>query len=120
LTVLSRLSQQRLDLHEVVVEALGRNAAQCLHEAAVVATETPGDLPRLAEQAFRRLTPAIKSHVAGLLSPLLQEKSVQLAELNCVVSGYLVEKSHQKQSRRTVILLCHSADGFNRAALCFR
>ena len=55
LTVLSRLSSQRVDLHEVLVEALARNAGHCFQNAAVVATETPGRLPKLAEQAFERL-----------------------------------------------------------------
>lgn len=102
LTVLSRLSSQRLDLHEVLVESLTRNARHCLQDAAVVATETLGDLPRLVETAFGRAPPAIKSQVAGLLRPLLQEESVQLAEFACVVTEYLVEKSSQKQSRKAL------------------
>jgi hypothetical protein len=102
LTVLSRLSSQRLDLHEVLVEALVRHAGQCLQDAAVVATETPGDLPRLAQQAFARLARAIKSRVAGLLSPLLREESVQLSELACVVWEYLVGKTGHKQSRKAL------------------
>jgi hypothetical protein len=102
LTVLSRVSAQRLDLHEVLVEAFAHNATHALQDAVVVATETLGDLPRLAEQAFGRLPPAIKSQVAGVLSPLLHEESVQLAELDCVVSEYLVEKSRHKQSRKAL------------------
>ena len=96
LTVLARLSDKRPDLHETLADALAYHFAHCYLEVLVVATETHGHLPALAETAFARLQPALKSQVAGLLEPQLRQESVQLAELGCLVTEFLVEKSRQK------------------------
>jgi tetratricopeptide (TPR) repeat protein len=102
LTVLARLSTQRADLHEILVEALIRHFGHCVQDVVAVATETTGHLPRLAEIAFTRLSLATKSQVSGLLSSPVVENSVQLAELNCLVKGYVVEKWRQKQNIRAL------------------
>ncbi len=96
LTVLARLLDKHPDLNETVAEALARNFAHCYQEALAVAVETTGDLPAAVEKAFERLQPKEKSQVAGLLEKKLLQESVQLAGLACLVTGYLVWKSHQK------------------------
>ena len=96
LTVLSRLSYQRPDMHEVIVQALMRHFGRYYQDILAVATETVGSLPLLAEIAFTRLALASKSQLAGLLSPRFQEESLQLAGLACAVSGFLTEKTKQK------------------------
>src|ERR1043166_394238 len=93
LTVLARLSNQRQDMHEILTEALKRHFASCCQDIFVVAAETNSLLPELAEAAFNQLSFANKSQVAGSLKSLIYEESVQLARLNCAVSGHLVEQS---------------------------
>lgn len=100
LTVLARLLDKHPDLHETAAEALARNFAHCYQDILAVAVETSGDLPAAAEKAFERLQPAEKSQVAGLLEKPLLQDSIQLAELACLVTGYLVWKSHQKYLRK--------------------
>ncbi|MBU4583538.1 MAG: glycosyltransferase, partial [Proteobacteria bacterium] len=100
LTVLARLSGQRLDLHETLVDALVRHFAHCYQEMIAAAIETPGRLSTLAEAAFTRLLPASKSQVAGLLEPFFHEESVQHANLSCFVMEFLVAKYRQKLSKR--------------------
>jgi tetratricopeptide (TPR) repeat protein len=101
LTVIARLSTQRLDLQETLVDALSRHFRHCYQDTVAVSTETPSRLPELAELAFARLPAANKSQVAGLLAPLLKEESVQLAKLSCLVSEYLVEKYQENFKRRS-------------------
>ncbi len=103
LTVIARLSSQRLDLHETLSESLASHFSHCCQDIVSVITETNGQLPLLAETAFTRLSPAVKSQVAGLLSPMLREESVQLAELSCLVTEYLAEKGRQKQLKKSNI-----------------
>ena len=100
LTVIARLSDQRPDLHETLIDALSRHFAHCYHEILLVAVETGGDLSQLAEAAFNRLPRAAQSQLAGLLNPLLGQKSVQLASLACAVSGFLVEKAQRKYTKK--------------------
>jgi glycosyltransferase involved in cell wall biosynthesis len=103
LTVIARLSGQRLDLHETLIEAMVRHFAHCCHEIAEVSMETTGCLPYLAEAAFARLSPAIKSQVCGLLESVISEESVQLAELSCLVTGFLVGKCHEKLTKKNCV-----------------
>jgi glycosyltransferase involved in cell wall biosynthesis len=100
LTVLARLSDQRPDLQEMLVESFVRNFGHCCQEIFAVGTETTSRLPVLAEAAFERLSPSSKSQAAGLLAQLLIEESVQLARLNCKVSEYLAEKYREKFKKR--------------------
>jgi tetratricopeptide (TPR) repeat protein/glycosyltransferase involved in cell wall biosynthesis len=96
LTVLARLSTQRSDVQETLVEAFAQHFTHCYQELVAVGAETTSHLPALAELAFARLPSFTKSQAAGLLEPLLMGKSVQLAELSCMVSEYLVEKARDK------------------------
>ncbi|MBP8789289.1 MAG: tetratricopeptide repeat protein, partial [Azonexus sp.] len=100
LTVLTRLASQRLDVHEIVVDALVRQFPHCVHDVVAVATESTGQLARLAEAAFARLAPQPKSQVAGLLGSRLAEDSVQLSGLYLLVSGHQVEKWRKKKERK--------------------
>ena len=100
LTVLARLSSHRLDLREIIVEALVDHFPQCAHDVVAVATETTEHLSRLAETAFLRLESAVKGQVAGLLRSQLQEESVRLAELHVLVTGFLVEKWRQRKEKK--------------------
>lgn len=100
LTVLARLSTHRLDLQETLVDGLSRHFALCYKDIVEVSIETLGQLPELAELAFSRLSPSSKSQVAGQLADLLIEESVRLANLNCLVGEYLVEKSHEKFKKK--------------------
>ncbi len=101
LTVLARLSNQRLDLQETLVDAISRQFRHCCKDIVAVSTETTSRLPELVELAFMRLSAINKSQVAGLLAPLLEEESVQLAGLDCLVHGYLAEKSSEKSKKKS-------------------
>jgi tetratricopeptide (TPR) repeat protein/glycosyltransferase involved in cell wall biosynthesis len=100
LTVLARISSQRPDLQQTLVEALVRHFPHCYQSIVEVAKETTGHLPELAEIAFERLQTAAKSQVAGLLKQRMEEESVQLAELDYLVMKYLEDKSRQKLSKK--------------------
>jgi glycosyltransferase involved in cell wall biosynthesis/tetratricopeptide (TPR) repeat protein len=100
LTVLARISSQRPDLQETLVEALVCHFPHCYESIVEVAKETTGHLPELAVVAFERSNTAAKSQVAGLLKRQMEEESVQLAELNYLVMKYLEEKSRQKLSKK--------------------
>ena len=102
LTVLARLSTRRPELHETLVEALVGHFAHCAKEVVDLATETTGQLPKLAEIAFERLSPAIKNQLVGLLRPMLREDSVQLAALKCLVTGYVIKRWRQRQSNKAL------------------
>jgi tetratricopeptide (TPR) repeat protein len=101
LTVIARLSTQRLDLKEILVDALSRHFHYCYNDIVAVSTETTSLLPSLAEEAFERLTPGNKSQVAGLLEPLLLEESVQLANLNCLIAKFQAEKAYNKLDKKS-------------------
>ncbi|MBK6974541.1 MAG: tetratricopeptide repeat protein [Sterolibacteriaceae bacterium] len=94
------MSSHRLDLREIIVEALVDHFPQCAHDVVAVATETTEHLSRLAETAFLRLESAVKGQVAGLLRSQLQEESVRLAELHVLVTGFLVEKWRQRKEKK--------------------
>ncbi|HXU37758.1 MAG TPA: tetratricopeptide repeat protein [Blastocatellia bacterium] len=100
LTVLARLSTQRPDLQETLVDALSRHFHHCCRDIVAVGTETTGRLPELAELAFSRLSSAGRSQTAGLLSPLFEEDSVQLAGLAYLVCGYLTEKLRERFEKK--------------------
>ena len=100
LTVLARLSAQHHELHETLLEALVRHFAHCCQDVVAVSIENQSHLPVLAEEAFARLEPIIKSQTVGLLAPLLGEESVQLAELACLVNKFLLDKRHQKHQEK--------------------
>jgi tetratricopeptide (TPR) repeat protein len=100
LTVLARLSTQRPDLRETLVDPLSRQFSHCCKDVVAVSAETTSRLPELAELAFARLSSTSKSQVAGLLAPLFKEESVQLAGLGCLVSEYLAEKSREKFEKK--------------------
>jgi tetratricopeptide (TPR) repeat protein len=100
LTVLARLSTQRSDVQETLIEAFTRHFAHCCQELVAVGAETASQLPALAELAFARLSSVSKSQAAGLLEPLLREQSVQLAGLSCMVSEYLVEKARDRFEKK--------------------
>jgi glycosyltransferase involved in cell wall biosynthesis len=96
LTVLARLSTHRTDLEETLVDAISRHFRHCCLDIVAVSSETTSRLPTLAESAFARMSSVDKSQVAGILAPQFAEESVQLAELSCLVSAYLAEKSREK------------------------
>jgi tetratricopeptide (TPR) repeat protein/glycosyltransferase involved in cell wall biosynthesis len=100
LTVIARLSTQRLDLKEILVDALSRHFHYCYNDIVAVSTETTSLLPSLAEEAFERLTPGNKSQVAGSLAPLLSVESVQLANLSCLVSESEARKAYDKLNKK--------------------
>jgi glycosyltransferase involved in cell wall biosynthesis len=100
LTVIARLSTQRLDLKEILVDALSRHFHYCYNDIVAVSTETTSLLPLLADEAFERLTPGNKSQVAGLLAPLLSVESVQLANLSCLVSESQARKAYDKLNKK--------------------
>jgi glycosyltransferase involved in cell wall biosynthesis/tetratricopeptide (TPR) repeat protein len=96
LTLVARISTQRLELQEIFVEVIARHFAHCCADIIAVSKETTSNLPALAEFAFARLTSAVKNQAAGLLAPLLSEESVQLGRLSCVVAEHRAEKSREK------------------------
>jgi glycosyltransferase involved in cell wall biosynthesis len=96
LTVIARLSNQRLDLQETLIEAIAGNFHSCGADVVAVSKETTSRLPELAELAFVRLSPIRKSQIAGILNPLLIEESVQLARLDSLVCEFQVEKTREK------------------------
>ena len=100
LTVLARLSPQRPDLNEMLVEAFVRHFGHSYKEIVAVGKETPSPIPTLAEDAFARLSPGVKSQVAGVLNPLLRDESVQLSGLSCIVSEYLADKAREKFEKK--------------------
>jgi tetratricopeptide (TPR) repeat protein len=100
LTVIARLSGQHHDLHETLVEALARHFAHCCHEIVAVATETSGALPSLTEGAFSRLTLSAKSQIAGLLRSHVNEESVQLVKLYCLIEESLADKYRHKYQKK--------------------
>jgi tetratricopeptide (TPR) repeat protein len=100
LTVLARLSSQRFDVHQIVVEALVRQFPHCVQDVMAVATASSGQLARLAEAAFARLKLQPKSQVAGLLGSRVAGDSVQLAGLYVLVSGHEVEKWRKKKEKK--------------------
>jgi tetratricopeptide (TPR) repeat protein len=100
LTVIARLSDHYQELHEVLIEALKRCFVHCWQEFLLVATETPSNLPSLAEIAFARLSEKTKSQVAGLLKSRIAEESVQLAGYYCLIYEYLVKKARQKHPQQ--------------------
>jgi len=100
LTVLARLSTQRADLQEMLVDVLSRHFADSCTDIVAVSTETTGRLPEIAELAFERLSSAEKSQVSGLLAPLLIEESIQLGGLSSRISGYLIEKALNKLKKK--------------------
>lgn len=100
LTVIARLSGQHHDLHETLVEALARHFAHCCHEIVAVATETSGALPSLTEGAFSRLTLSTKSQIAGLLRSHVDEESVQLVKLYCLIEESLADKYRHKYQKK--------------------
>jgi glycosyltransferase involved in cell wall biosynthesis len=100
LTVLARLSPQRPDLNEMLVESFVRHFVHSFKEIVAVGKETPSTITTLAEEAFARLPPGIKSQVAGVLAPLFQDESVQLSGLSCIVSEYLADKTREKFEKK--------------------
>lgn len=100
LTVISRLSNERVDVDEVLVAGLVRQLQNCGAEVVVVSTETASRLPDLAGLAFEQLSSTIKSQVAGSLSKSLPEQSVQLASLSCLVFGYEAQKAGERLARK--------------------
>jgi len=100
LTVLARMSNERIDVHETLVTVLSRRLENCAAELVAVSTETASRLPELAESAFERLSSTTKRQVAGSLSQCLPEKSVQLAGLSCAVFEHLADKALQRYERK--------------------
>jgi tetratricopeptide (TPR) repeat protein/glycosyltransferase involved in cell wall biosynthesis len=105
LTVLARLSSNRVEVHETIIDALVTHYADCCKDLIAVAVETPSDLPMLAEVAFTRLLPAVKSQVAGLLQSIVAKESVQLSGMCCIVSEYLAEKAKEKWIKKPSSLI---------------
>jgi|GEM_PF-1980399 len=101
LTILSRLTSQRSEFSETLIPTLTVNMTHCVAELVAVAKETPGKLPTVAIHAFAQLTLAEKSQTAGILGPFLAEESVELVQLNVVVTEYLVNKAFKKLQHRS-------------------
>lgn len=101
LTVLARLSNHYQELHEILIEALERHFTHCWKEFLLVATETPSDLPALAEVAYARLPDNTKGQIAGFLDSRVTEESVQLVGFYCVANAFRVKKSRQKCQKKS-------------------
>lgn len=100
LTVLSRLSNDRVDVDEVLIAALLRLFPNCEAEVVAVSVETISRLPELAGSAFEQISPASKRQLAGSLVNSLPEQSIQLAALTCLVFGYQAEKAAEKLANK--------------------
>lgn len=100
LTVLARLTNQYNQLNEILVNSLSKNLLHCCIELVAVSKETPSQLPYLTTMAFSSVTSAEQSQGAGMLEPLLEEESVELMQLNCVIKKYLVNKAEKKLKRK--------------------
>lgn len=100
LTVLARLSNERADVHEILVTGLSRQFANCATEVVAVSIETVSRLPEIAELAFERLSSGMKSQLAGLLRQFHPEESLQLARLGCSIYGHLYEKAHERLNQK--------------------
>jgi glycosyltransferase involved in cell wall biosynthesis/tetratricopeptide (TPR) repeat protein len=100
LTVLARVLAHRADVDEAVRSALRRQLPHCATAIVAVAIETPSRLPALGEEAFDDLGSATESQIAGMIEPLMREQSVELAEWNCRVRKFLVQREREKFERR--------------------
>jgi hypothetical protein len=100
LTVLARLSGHRPDVEGVLVAGLTRNFSKCCRTVLVVAVETQGKLTALACAAFRGLTSAGQSQVAGLLSSFFEYESVELARLDYEISLSEKNKADKKLAKK--------------------
>jgi glycosyltransferase involved in cell wall biosynthesis len=100
LTVLSRLSNERVDVDEVLIAALLRLFPSCGAEVVAVSIETISRLPELAGLAFEKMSSSMKSQLAGSLVATLPDQSVQLASLTCLVFGYQADKAAEKLSNK--------------------
>ena len=91
---------QRSDLWPKIMSALEHNFCSCCNNLVKVAIETLSELPRLAQKAFTQLTPAGKIQAAGLLLPLMENESIELAFLCYQIDSFKVEKSAKKLSKK--------------------
>ncbi|MDD5057630.1 MAG: tetratricopeptide repeat protein [Sideroxydans sp.] len=118
LTALARLSDHYPELNETLIEALVRNFTHCWQEFLIVATETPSNLPVLAEASWVRLPSNTKDQLAGLLETQVTENSVQLAQFNCLVTHCLMEKLRNKHLKNinNIQALSEYANALNKYA----
>ncbi len=100
LTVVSRLTNERVDVDEVIVTGLLRQFSSSAAEVVEVAVETVSRLPELAGMAFEQMVPAIKNQLVGSLVRWLPEQSIQLAALSCLVFGHLAERAREKLANK--------------------
>lgn len=100
LTVLARLTNERVDVDEIIVAGLLRQFPNSAAEVVAVAVETVSRLPELAGIAFEQMVPAIKNQLVGSLVNWLPDQSVQLAALSCLVFGHQVERAREKLAKK--------------------
>jgi glycosyltransferase involved in cell wall biosynthesis len=100
LTVLARLSTERVDVDEILLSALTSRLGHIAADLVAVSTETTSRLPELAELAFGRLSPAMKNQVAGSLKQSLELGSIQLSGLNRQVFEHLAERARDRMEKR--------------------
>jgi tetratricopeptide (TPR) repeat protein len=100
LTGLARLSNHRPDVEATVVQSLARSFVSCVVDLVNVATQGDSLLPNWAEHAYTLLSHPVRSQAVGLLSPLLQYESVQLAQLACAISSAELEKHKSRVDKK--------------------
>ncbi len=103
LTVLARLSIHYPELETTLIAALKDNLTHCVKDMVAVAIETPSNLPKLAEQAFKQLQPQDQGKVAGQLSSQIRTESIQLGHFYCSIAEYLFRKSEQNYHKNSAI-----------------
>ncbi len=103
LTVLARLSIHYPELEPTLIAALKENLTHCVKDMVAVAIETPSNLPKIAEQAFKQLQPQDQGKVAGQLSSQIRTESIQLGHFYCSIAEYLFRKSEQNYHKNSAI-----------------
>jgi glycosyltransferase involved in cell wall biosynthesis/tetratricopeptide (TPR) repeat protein len=100
LTVLARISKHRPEIESVVVQSLYRSFLSTAVDVLDVATRNESYLPDWAEKAFLQLSRPGQYQAVGILMPVIQHESVQLAEFACTVSSAAVEKCKSKWEKK--------------------
>ncbi len=123
LTVIARLTLNRSDLWPKIVAALKYNFCSCCQILVQVAIETPSQLSRLAQEAFTQLTPAGKIQAAGLLLPLMENESIELAFLSYEIDSFQMERSEKKLAKKphdTSLIAKHAVNLTSLAVRAYR
>ncbi|WP_218017395.1 glycosyltransferase, partial [Hydrogenophaga taeniospiralis] len=96
LTVLSRLLRYRSDLTPLIEDALTAHFAACAKAIVRVTVQTPSSLPQVAEASFKRLSPALKLQVAGLLESDLKHDVLPLGGIELLIRQTLSDQAQKR------------------------